>query len=299
MSFFQNPFLSEFRGNWVLGDRHHMPTFVVPGNKGRGDEVVSVWNQNPPYDLSGNDADGNTKDTLVIRYALRGEHNWATLSIDVTTTAAADTSVSPQDIATDLNANTTFASFFQAIAVPDRFGNTSGPVMYRLSIKQKKPITDFRFYIVNGRAEEVLRFNARAGVAELPTYFDRHTVDNAIARNFSDGQGAIIELDPAVNNVDAAIIDSAVDAYGRSLNFNSGTVRADWQLLEGRSGLFMFQKISVDGSDRITQIIEYHAGAIAGDLGIKTIYNYTSTNTKPDEILEIPYTLTSGDLITP
>ena len=299
MSFFQNPFLSEFRGNWVLADRHHIPAFVVPGNKGRGEEVVSVWNQNPPYNLSGNDADGNTTDTLVIRYALRGEHNWATLSIDITAGAVSDLAVTPQEIASALNANTTFAGFFQAVAAPDRFGNTSGPALYRVSIKQKKPITEFRFYIVNGRAEEVLQFNARAGVAELPTYFDRHTVDNAIARNFVDGQGAIVDLDPVANAVDAAVIDNAVDAYGRSLNFDSGTVRADWELLEGRSGLFQFSSASSDATaDSTSQTLVYPAGAKAGDLAKKTIIVVDSTAGIANTF-EIPYTLTSGDLITP
>lgn len=286
MSFFQNPFMSEFRGNWVLGDRHHIPAFVVPGNKGRGEEVVSVWNQSPPYNLSGNDSDGNSTDTLVVRYALRGEHNWATLSIDITAGAVSDAAVTPQEIVSALTANTTFAGFFQAIAVPDRFGNTSGPAMYRLSIKQKKPITEFRFYIVNGRAEEVLQFNSRAGVAELPTYFDRHTISNAIARNFADSQGAIVGLDMG-NAVDAAIVDNAVDAYGRSLNFDSGTVRADWELLEGRSGLFEFV-IAVDSTTTLT----YPAGAKAGDLAKKTISDGTNT-------WNIPYTLDGTDLVSP
>lgn len=286
MSFFQNPFMSEFRGNWVLADRHHIPTFAVPGNKGRGEEVVSVWNQNPPYNLSGNDSDSNSADTLVIRYALRGEHNWATLNVDITAGAASDAAVTPQEIAAALNANTTFSSFLQAITSPDRFGNTSGPALYRLSIKQKKPITEFRFYIVNGRAEEVLKFNARAGVSEIPTFFDRHTVDNAIARTFEDGQGAIVSLD-TTNNVDAAVINNAVDAYGRSLGLDSSAEKADWELLEGRSGLFEFV-ISLDATTTIT----YSAGAKAGDLAKKTITDGTST-------WNIPYVIQSGDLASP
>lgn len=298
MSFFQNPFMSEFRGNWVLADRHHIPTFNVPGNKGRGEEVVSVWNQNPPYNLSGNDSDGDSADTLVIRYALRGEHNWATLSIDITAGAASAAAVTPQEIATALNANTTFTGFFQAISSPDRFGNTSGPALYRLSIKQRKPITEFRFYIVNGRAEEVLKFNARAGVSEIPTYFARHTVDNAIARTFEDGQGAIIALD-STNNVDVAVVNNAVDAYGRSLGLDGTAEKADWELLEGRSGLFQFTSASSDAtSDSSSQSIVYPAGAKAGDLALKTISIVDSTAGTMNTF-EIPYTLQSSDIITP
>lgn len=286
MSFFQNPFMSEFRGNWVLGDRHHIPTFAVPGNKGRGEEVVSVWNQNPPYDLSSTDSDGNVTNTLFIRYALRGEHNWATLSINIAAGAVSAAAVTPQEIATALNGNATFASSFQAIVTPERFGNTSGPDLYRVSIKQKKPITEFRFYIVNGQAEEVLKFNARAGVSELPTYFDRHTIDNAIARAFEDGQGAIISLD-STNNVDVAVVNNAVDAYGRSLGLDATAAREDWELLEGRSGLFEFV-IGLDATTTIT----YPAGAKAGDLAKKTISDGTST-------WNIPYVIQSGDLASP
>lgn len=300
MSFFQNPFINEFRGNWVLADRHHIPTFIVEGNKGRGNEMVSVWNSTPPYDLSGNDADGNPKNTLTIRYALRGEHNWATLSIDITTTAVSSAAVTPQEITMALNADATFSDNFLAVSVPDRFGNTSaGELPYRLSIRQKKPITELRFYIVNGQAEEVLKFNARAGVAEIPSYFDRHTVDNAIARAFEDSQGAIIALDTVGSVVDANVVDNAKNAYGSSLNYDSSIVREDWQLLEGRSGLFQFTSSPSDATaDSSTESLVYPAGASAGDLAKKTISVVDST-AGTINVFELPYTLDSTDLITP
>lgn len=72
----------------------------------------------------------------------------------------------------------------------------------------------------------------------------------------------------------------------------------DWELLRGRSGIFNFQKITVDGSNRITQIIEYPTGALAGDFARKINYVYTAANTNPDQITEIPYTLAAADLIT-
>lgn len=298
MSFFQNPFMSEFRGNWVLADRHHIPTFVVPGNKGRGEEIVSVWNQNLPYNLSGNDSDSNSTNTLVIRYALRGEHNWATLSINITSAAASAAAVTPQEIVSALNNNTTFTSFFQAIVSPDRFGNGTGPALYRLSIKQKRPITEFRFYIVNGRAEQVLQFNARSGIAEIPSYFDRHTVNNAISRNFADSQGSIVGLD-TTSNVDSAVINNAVDAYGRSLNLDSSAEKEDWELLEGRSGLFQFKSGPSDATaDSSSEVITYPAGAKAGDLALKTISVIDST-ANTSHVFEIPYVLEANDLITP
>jgi hypothetical protein len=77
-------------------------------------------------------------------------------------------------------------------------------------------------------------------------------------------------------------------------------MKEDWQLVRGRgAGLFTFKKQTVDNSNRITQIIEYPAGAIAGDFARKINYKYTSTNTNASSITEIPYVLTDADLLTP
>jgi hypothetical protein len=105
-----------------------------------------------------------------------------------------------------------------------------------------------------------------------------------------DSNKLLIELNTTVAS-DQQIITNA------KLNYN--IVQTDWQLLAGRSGMFTFQKLTVDTSDRITQIIEYQAGASVGDFGRKTTYVYTSTNTHPSQVAEVPYTLTSADLITP
>lgn len=290
MTFFQNPFAKEFQGYWVLGDRQHSLTFKVPVNAGRGPKLVTAWNE-PTYDLSGNDADGNSADTLVMRFSLRGEARWAELSIDIASGAASSSAVTSEEIVSALNGNATFADRFTA-----QLGNFDSGKK-KVMILSKQDETMITFYIVNGRAEEKLGFNARAGVAEMPTFFSSHTVDNQIAGT-SGSEGAVIELDTA-NTVDANIIDNAVNAAGRSLGFSSSTVQEDYQLLNGRSGLFTFQKITVDVNDRITQIIEYHAGSGAGDMGRKIKYTYTSTNTKPDQITEEPYTLTASDLVTP
>ena len=95
------------------------------------------------------------------------------------------------------------------------------------------------------------------------------------------------------------MINNAVDQHNKSLGLLGATVRSDYQLLEGKSGLFIFQKVTVDGSDRITQIIEYSAGAVTGDLAKKITYSYTSSNKNYDKQIEIPYVLASGDLVTP
>jgi hypothetical protein len=290
MTFFQNVFTSDFEGNWVLGDRQHTPKFVVRRNFGRGDEVVSAWTEGP-YNFSGNDADGNSCDTLEIVYALMNPRNWATLAITTTTGAANTAAVTPEELVASLNANTTFAERFVAFLGIFPSGSR------RVEIRQKKPITEFRFYINNGRAEEKVRFNARAGVAELPTYFDRHTIANRFTHE--DNQNHLIALDPAGNTVDANLIDAAVDSKGMSLGYDSSTVQEDWALLEGRSGLFQFQNgPSTNAVDSTETVIIYPAGAIAGDLAKKIV-------TKKDaagaiiQIAEMPYTLTGSDLITP
>lgn len=298
MTYFQNPFHSDFMGNWVIDDRNYAPTFKCPLNSGRGDEIVTAWEQPTgsggtprTYDLSGNDSEGNDKSMLVIRFALGNFLNWSTLTVDLTSntnaalvpapTAAAIRADEIRDI---LNAEPTFAQLFEA-----SLGNFDGAVFRdRLTIRQKLPATRLRFYIVNGQAESVLKFNARAGVAELPTYFSRHTVfnrnlDGEVA--FADGANLLVELDET-NSIDADVIDSAVDARGVSLGLDSATVQADWQLLEGKSPTFLFTKIS--GATTIV----YPAGAKVGDLAKMTVVS-------GGNIFIMPYTLTSGDLISP
>jgi len=214
MSFFQNVFTGDFEGNWVLGDRQHSPKFVVKRNAGRGDEKVSAWAEGP-YDLSGNDADGTSCDTLAIVYALTNPKNWATLAVDITTQAASAAAATPEEVVASLNANTTFAERFIASLATFPGGSK------RVEISQKKPITEMRFYIQNGRAEEKLRFNARAGVAELPSYFARHTIVNRFT--YEDCQNHLIALDIAGSVVDKNVVVNAVDYKGTGLGFDGTT----------------------------------------------------------------------------
>jgi hypothetical protein len=312
MTYFQNPFASEFRGNWVLGDRQHSLTFSCPANTGRSDELIAAWKEpiglsnSYYYDLSGNDADGNSKNILVIRVSVSGDFkNWNSLEINLTENSNANlnpapnsSSMSPSQIVQILNANPTFSSYF--VANLERFASLRGKIV----IRQKFPATRMKYFVVNGRAEEVLGFNARAGVAELPSYFKRHRVYGGNSSFPLDGTNAIVELSPSNSggdsSVDDNVIDNATDHKGISLGFDSSNVREDYELIAGRaSGLFTFQKITVDGSDRITQIIEYPAGASVGDHARKINYTYGGSNTNPSAVTEIPYVLSDGDLITP
>ena len=284
MSFFQNPFTQDFIAPWLLSDRQYNPDFKCPRNAGRGDEMVVSFGE-APFNLSGNDGDGNSKAVLTISFALNDTKNWADLA--VTITGSSLSAITLQEVVTSLQANAVFDDYFTARVRTDN----------KIEIKQNKPVTSMKFFIKNGRAESVLLFNKLAGVSEMPTFFQRHTIANRFT--YTDSQNALILLNASGSVVDANVIDNAVDNKGVSLGFSHSTVQADWQLIKGKSGIFNFQKITVDGSNRITQIIEYSAGSVAGDLARKVNYTYSGANTNPSQITEIPYTLTSGDLVTP
>jgi hypothetical protein len=312
MAYFQNPFLTEFRGNWVLADRQYSMAFVCPPNTGRSDLLVNAWN--PPsgdpqevYDLSGNDADGNSKAILNVRMSSSGTFDhWANVSVDLTSNTYANlnpaptaSAIRPDQIVAIINADPTFSSFFTASLQKSQSGNNT-----RLVIRQKQDTLRMKFFVLNGQAETVLGFNARAGVAQLPVYFAKCKVWGGDMTDRTDGTNALVLLDPSNSggslDVDNAVIDNAVNAKGVSLDLDSNTMKEDWEMLGGRaSGLFTFQKLTVDGSDRITQIIEYPAGAIAGDFARKINYTYTASNTNPSQVTEVPYVLTDSDLVTP
>lgn len=299
MSFFQNPFRSEFRGNLVLGDRSQALEFVCPGNTGRGDDMTISWKGLSTYDLSGNDSDSNATKTLNIRYSLDAQNftSWALLSVDISAGAGSTSAVKPAEIVAALNASSAFTNLFTAQIIS--FNGNLPPTNdnLRIQIQSIKPVTRFHFYVQSGQADSVLNFNARAGVSELPAYFNRHTIANALV--YPDSVGMLIILVPGSSNVDQATIDNAVDKKGNSLGYSHSTVQTDYALLAGRSGLFQFTKNVVDTSNRITSQIIYSAGAKVGDLAMKTTYSYTTTNTLPTTSAQVPYTLASGDLITP
>ncbi len=289
MSFFQNPFTADFEGNWVLADRHHIPKFVLKRNTGRGDEFVQAWTKGP-YNMSGNDTAGNSRNTLVINYSLNDSRNWAALSINVATGAASSSAVTAYEIVTRLNADTTFASLF--VASIEQFEDKSP----RVSIRQRKPFVQFKFYISNGRAEEAMTFNARAGVGELPSYFARHTIANRFT--YTDSAAMLIALNTA-NAVDQAVITNAVDNRGTNLGLVYSDPQLDYELLKGRSGLFQFTKgPSANAVSTTTTVITYPAGAVIGDLAKKTVTQYDASTVIVAQY-EIPYTLTNSDLVTP
>jgi hypothetical protein len=273
MAFFQNLFDQEYQGFLLLADRKLAPTFKVLPNKNLQSNQVA-WNPGP-YDFSSSGA-------LEFNFSWDPEFkNWSSVSIDV---AGADPSnTSAHEVVSKLNAEPIFSSLFIAKLVKLE-GLDSVGVMKNPAKKQ-----NIKLYFGNYGAQIPLGFNKRAGVAELPEYFVRHTIQNRF--KYEDSVGMLIILDES-DPADQAIIEAA--------GFVPGDMKEDWELLRGRgAGLFTFQKLTVDGSDRIAQIIEYPAGAVEGDFARKINYTYSGTNTNPSQVTEIPYVLQSVDLVTP
>lgn len=269
MAFFQNLFNQEFQGNWVIGDRQYSLTFKCPPNVSADYQMTYNFG---PWDLS-------SENILTLNYAWDSNFkNYVALSINVT--GADPSNTTPSEVATALNSNSIFAEMFLA-------ESKNSAVFIKPKIGRVKK--EIKLWISNTGAETKLRFNKKAGVAELPMYFARHTIDNRFS--FPDSIGQLILLDETNPN-DQVIIEEA--------GFDSSNMKADWELLGGRaSGLFTFQKFTLDGSDRILEIIEYPAGASVGDFARKIKYTYSGPNTNPSQVTEIPYVLQSGDMITP
>jgi len=271
MGFFQNLFDQEYQGYLVLADRKLVPTFKIAPNRNLQSKQIA-WNT-APYDLSSNNL-------LEFNFAWDPDFkSWTKVSINVAGTTANETKA--VEVANALNSDPMFSSMFSANVSKIEGGDSV--------LISKKTAKNFKFYFGNSGAEQVLGFNKKAGVAELPNYFERHTVENI--NNFEDSVGLLIRLDE-INPIDQAIIENA--------GYVPGDMKADWQLLRGRgAGLFTFQKITVDGNDRIIQIIEYPAGAVVGDFARKINYEFIGTNSNPSKVTEIPHVLTDLDLINP
>jgi hypothetical protein len=269
MAFFQNLFNQEFQGNWVMGDRQYSITFKCPANTSM--DYQMAYN-NGPWDLS-------SENILTLNYAWDVNFkNYAALPINISGSDPSNTTFSEVTFA--LNSNSIFAEMFVA-------ESKNSTIFIKPKVGRIKK--EIKLWISNTGAETKLRFNKKAGVAEMPMYFARHTIDNRFS--FSDSAGQLILLDETNPN-DQAIIEEA--------GFVVAEMKEDWELLGGRaSGLFTFQKMTIDGSNRISQIIEYPAGAKVGDFARKINYAYSGSNTNPSQVTEVPHVLSVVDLITP
>lgn len=264
MPYFQNVSNSEFIGVYVVSDRKYSKDYRVKPNQNTSALMVS---QAGPFDLT-------TANLFGIKYSPNAGTDWYQVSVTLTSGSAR----TAMNVADDLNTNTSFAAMFGASVSGDR-----------LVIRAVNHMNhNFRAYIPNladpldasTSAEQKLKFNLKAPVAEMPSYFSRYAIGNM--------PGALL-VELTQPDEDFVITNAGL----------STTPKEDWEFLEGTSGLFTFKKQTVDSSSRVTQIIEYPCGARAGDLAKKINMTYSGAKTQPDNITEIPYTLESGDLITP
>lgn len=209
MSFFQNLFDAEYEGYWTLGDyKGYSLTFKVPSNKNKGEAFIA-WNTEP-YDLS---ASGN----LTINFAYDPEFkNFASLTVNVSGATPGATLAS--EIRDILNGTTGFSDWFTAgIDNPTRGGGERSGGPFRLFIRQKKSNTAFRTYVANSGAELKLKFNKFAGVADIPSYFEKDSIANRFAT--AESNGRLIRLSHAITGNSAAnpsVVTSV--AHGLSTN---------------------------------------------------------------------------------
>lgn len=182
MSYYLNPF-NEYQGYYAVGDSSsYKLTFKVPGNK-NFTEFFICWNAGP-YDLS-------IDDTLTFFYAFDPSFkNWS--SFDVNVSGATPSATTAFEIVAILNANTNFSSWYVASVYN---GNKVG-------IRQKKPVVSFHTYISGSSAEHKLRFNKQIGVADIPSYFEKDTIDNRFASDTSNG--CLIRLGKVITGNTAA-----------------------------------------------------------------------------------------------
>lgn len=282
MPFFMNPFNQEYKGMFPQVDHHAFSkpliTYTVPNNKNTNTAMIA-WNTEP-YDFS-------SLTDLTINFATNPDHGFSALTIDVAgSTPGATTAL---EVATALNANATFADRFNAVAQNVTQNNGSAPTQSVL-IKSTEEQTQIRTYMDNTGAEQLLGFNKNAGIAELPTYFSKDTIENY---HLPNSAGQLIELDGTDTAIDRVIIRNFLDDQ----TWTNADLLEDWQMLEGRGGRFVFQIATNNGDGQATDIITWSAGAVAGDMAVRTIQVWgAAADTVPDEKYEVPHVLTTSDV---
>lgn len=192
MSFFQNVFSKEFRGVWLLGDRQYSLDFNCPPNTNTSNYLYA-WNTDP-YDFS-------SLNTLTINYAWDANFkNYSSLAINISGITASATKAS--EVVTILNANTLFAELFVARLQPAANSSPTPSNFSVVILPNNNRKRDVRAYISNGGAETKMRFNKKAGVADLPSFFNRHTIANRYT--YSDSEGVLQKLTQVITSISVA-----------------------------------------------------------------------------------------------
>jgi hypothetical protein len=163
-----------------------------------------------------------------------------------------------------------------------------GGVAKQIDITGKVP---GEFYVLNSSAEEVLKFNKKAPIKELLTFFKRHSWDvvgDAVESALTSDR-PLIWLDWTNANAVVALTTAGIDA-------STDPRRDDYQLLKGVVPEYQFIRNTYSGVDHLTQVA-YSAGAVVGDAAIKTTMVYVSN--KMTESTTVPHVLETDDLVTP
>lgn len=266
--FFQNVLDQEFRGTLLGSDRQYTMNFNLGANTNRTDLMVA-WNPEP-YDFS-------VYPIFTINYSL--DFNLPNFPfIDVNVVGINPNTTAAHEVATRLNSDTLFAPLFEA-------GVQEMSNKKHVYIRSKRPKSVMRIFVSNSSAERSLKFNKKAPVGELPSYFRKWSLQEAAVHPTLGG--TLLALDGS-NPDDAQVITAA--------GFDPTNPKKDWQLLAGRTDAFTFKKKAY-ASGVISSMIIYPAGAQVGDLAKKVVYDYTGSDLVGE--MEIPYILTSGDMISP
>jgi hypothetical protein len=275
MPYFQNVIGEQFNQSWPIDQS---AIFNINANINNIAEMVSF--NSDLYDFS--------ITNIFTIYIAIDQDKLFYQPISVNVAGAVPATTRAVEVVNALNADALFANSFTAYFQNSTQGSSGNGGPFTILIRANLPRVAMRCYIDNNGAETKLQFNRRAPVKQLPTYFSRYTIANRF--NYPDSNAQLIELNP-LNPVDAQIIINAEQ--------NPLVVLADWQLLAGRSNNEVFQKITMDGSGRIVEIIQYYAGSVAGEMALKIQYTYTGANLTPDQATEVPWTLQTGDLVIP
>lgn len=183
MSYYLNPF-NDYFGYYTVGDSSSFKlTFKVPANKNMG-EFFICWNSGP-FNLT-------TNNILTFNYAFDPVYkNWSSFSVNIAGVNPAVTTA--HEIVAILNANAAFSSWYTASVY-----NLS-----QIGIRQKRPAVSFRTYISNTGAELELKFNKKIGVADIPSYFEKDTIENRFATDTANNTlirlGKVITANTAAN----------------------------------------------------------------------------------------------------
>ena len=300
--FFQNVFNKDFHGTiYGIGLEESPINWTMSANTGRSTNSVVHWAgpgvAGGKYDLS-----TSGDDTLTIMFARPyAPGTFFSIAVDITSTASADTAVSIHDIVTDLNANSVFSTLMTASViggpteVKDATFGFAGGDGFAKQIDITGKIPGCEFYVLNAGAEDVLKFNKKAPIVELPTYYKRFSwgvdgtgVEATHAGHPSGIPRPLIWLD---------ILDTNAQAVLTTAGIPSPWLRqADYQLLKGGVPQYQFIQNTYSGGVHTVQIV-YNAGAVVGDSAVKTTMVYVGD--KMTESTTVPHVLVVGDLVTP